>query len=80
MYLQGLFAVFGLFWLALADVTAQIDGDGVTQIYGNSFGVPGVDVTYEYVVSRPMARKRDGRRCILILTIRSLEEVPPATQ
>jgi hypothetical protein len=27
---------------------------GVTHIYGNSFGVPGLNLTYDYIVSKPL--------------------------
>jgi hypothetical protein len=51
MYRQSLLAIFGLSTIGLADVTAQVGEGGVTRIYGNSFGVPGIDVSYDYVVS-----------------------------
>lgn len=42
---------FGLVSLrkAFSDVLAPLNG-GITDIYGNSFGVPGLNLTYDYVV------------------------------
>lgn len=39
--------------LAEGDQTigATIDSQGVTRLYGNSFGCPGYNVTYDYIVS-----------------------------
>ena len=34
---------------ALADVLAPLE-DGIAKIYGNSFGTPGQNASYEYVV------------------------------
>ncbi len=34
---------------ALADVLAPLE-DGITKIYGNSFGVPGLNASYDYVI------------------------------
>ncbi|KAL8832584.1 MAG: hypothetical protein Q9170_004828 [Blastenia crenularia] len=36
--------------LVSADVTAAVSEDGITRIYGNSFGIPGTDATYDYVI------------------------------
>ena len=35
---------------ALADTFASLE-DGITRIYGNSFGIPGLNVSYDYVVN-----------------------------
>ncbi|KAL8718486.1 MAG: hypothetical protein Q9225_004387 [Loekoesia sp. 1 TL-2023] len=36
--------------LILAGVTATVTQGGITKIYGNSFGIPGVNATYDYIV------------------------------
>ncbi|KAL9630971.1 MAG: hypothetical protein Q9204_004455 [Flavoplaca sp. TL-2023a] len=50
MYSSCLLLLFASSSLVSADVAATITRDGVTSIYGNSFGVPGVEATYDYVV------------------------------
>ena len=44
-------AFLGFSALVLADVTANINRDGITEIYGNSFGIPGLSTSYDYIVS-----------------------------
>ena len=34
-------------------VGATVNAGGVTEIFGNSFGRPGWNVTYDYIVSNP---------------------------
>jgi choline dehydrogenase len=35
---------------AAGDLSATISSQGITEIFGNSFGMPGVDATYDYVI------------------------------
>ena len=51
MYSSYLLSLLASFLLVLADNAATITKDGITKIYGNSFGIPGANATYDYVVS-----------------------------
>ena len=76
MYSSCLLLLFASSSLVSADVAATITRDGVTSIYGNSFGVPGVDATYDYVVS---GESYDSYWRGMLNFLRLLEEVQLAT-
>lgn len=49
----------------LAIVGAQVGADGITNLFGNSFGLPGTNATYDYIVnpSPPLLRASGGHYC-----------------
>jgi hypothetical protein len=70
-----LLSVLTLLPTAFATLGTGKDRNGVTQIFGNSFGEPGVNATYDYIVCS--IRKYKVSLLVLILTNARLSEAVP---
>lgn len=61
----SLLCALSLVTQALAIVGAQVSTGGITKLFGNSFGLPGTNATYDYIVnpSPPLLRASGGQYC-----------------